>query len=301
MINWNDLRYFLAVAREGSTLAAAKTLGVSQPTVQRRLAALEEQTGRTLVEHHPTGYRLTGLGRRLVPYAARIEENVAEFERRLTSSDRRLSGVIRITCPEADIAHLLAPIFDRFRAEHPRLRLEFLLTDHKLDLSKGEADVAIRGGEQRDDILIGRKIADTPWALYASRDYVKRRGKPERPEDIARHSLIGYTGPMANLRSVRWLQSTAPKAPVAAYSNSVLGALSAAKSGSGLALLPAHVANTERELARVFRLRPEFTEPLTLLVHPDLRKTPRIRAFIDFFFSEISVIRSLLRSDVPQN
>ncbi len=175
------------------------------------------------------------------------------------------------------------------------------MTDHKLNLSKGEADVAIRGGEQRDDILIGRKIADTPWVLYASRDYVKRRGKPERPEDIARHSLIGYTGPMANLRSVRWLQSTAPKAPVAAYSNSVLGALSAAKSGSGLALLPAHVANTERELARVFRLRPEFTEPLTLLVHPDLRKTPRIRAFIDFFFSEISVIRSLLRSDVPQN
>jgi DNA-binding transcriptional LysR family regulator len=299
MLDWNDLRYFLAVAREGSTLAASKSLGVSQPTVQRRLAALEKQAGRSLVERHPTGYRLTDVGKSLVPFAARIEENVTELERHLTSSDQSLAGVIRVTCPEADIAHLLAPIFDRFHTKYPKLHLEFILTDRKLDLAKGEADIALRGGKPGDDVLVGRKIVDTPWALYASRDYVERRGKPERSEDLDRHAIIAYTGPMKSLRCVRWLHAAAPNAPTAAYSNSVLGALAAAKTGTGLALLPIHIANTEPDLLCALELPPEFTEPVTLMVHPDLRNTPRIRAFIDFFFSEIRAVRSLFRNDTP--
>lgn len=297
MFDWNDLRYFLAVARAGSTLAAAKSLGVSQPTVQRRLAVLEKRIGRRLVERHPTGYRLTDIGNELLPHAERIEQDVAAFERQLSASDRKLTGIIRITCPEADIDRLLAPVFARFQAVHPGLRLEFLVSDRSLDLSKGEADIALRGGRPRNGALIGRKIADCPWRIYASRSYVERHGKPVRPEDIERHAVIAFTGPIAELRPARWLRSVAPNAGIAAYSHTVLGALSAVKAGVGLGLLPAHVGNFEEELVCALQPQPELTEPFTLLVHSDLRNTPRVRAFLDFLTGEIDTIRSLFRGE----
>jgi DNA-binding transcriptional LysR family regulator len=295
MFDWNDLRYFLAVARAGSTLAAAKSLSVSQPTVQRRLAMLEERIGRRLVERHPTGYRLTDKGKELLPHAERVEQDIAGFERQLRASDKELTGIIRITCPEADIDRLLAPVFARFQAEHPGLRLEFLITDRSLDLEKGEADIALRGGRPRNTALVGRKIADCPWHVYASRAYAERHGKPARPEDIERHAVIAFTGPIAELRPAQWQRSVAPNASIAAYSHSVLGALSAVKAGVGLGLLPAHVGNFEDELVCVLEPQPALTEPLMLLVHPDLRHTPRMRALLDFFAGEIGTIRALFR------
>lgn len=295
VFDWNDLRYLLAVARAGSTLAAAKVLGVSQPTVQRRLAALEKQIGRPLVERHPTGYRLTDIGKQLLPHAERIEQGVGGLERELIASDKRLTGTIRITCPEADMDRLLAPMFERFQAVHPGLRLEFVVTDRALDLSKGEADIALRGGRPRDPVLIARKIADVPWLVYASRSYTERHGKPARPEDFEHHNVIAYAGPIAELRPGRWLRSVAPNARVGAYSNSVLGTISAMKSGLGLGLLPAAIGDAEPELVCVFKPKPEVTEPFNLLVHPDFRNTPRIRAFFDFISAEIGTIRSLFR------
>ncbi|HEX6001510.1 MAG TPA: LysR family transcriptional regulator [Hyphomicrobiaceae bacterium] len=295
MFDWNDLRYFLAVARSGSTLAAARLLDVSQPTVQRRLAVLERQTGRSLVERHPTGYRLTDVGKDLLPYAERIEQHVHAFERQLAASDDELTGTIRITCPEADIDHLLASVLSRFQAENPGLRLEFLVTDRALDLAKGEADVALRGGPQPDSALIGRKIADCPWLVYASRSYVERYGKPREASEINQHAVIAYTGRITELRPVRWLRSISPHASIAAYSNTVLGALSAAKSGLGLVMLPAHVGDREDDLICVVEPQPELIEPFTLLVHPDLRDTPRVRALLDFLASQAGTLRSLFR------
>jgi DNA-binding transcriptional LysR family regulator len=299
--DWQDLRYFVAVAREGSTLAAAKALGVSQPTVQRRLAALEKQIGCELIERRPTGYRLTELGKELLPHAERVEQEALAFARCLTARDKSLSGALRITCPEADLPRLLAPIFDRFQVRHPGVRLEFLVTDRALDLSKGEADIALRGGPPKDSALIGRKLADVTWLVYASRAYVNRHGAPQRIADFERHSVVSYTGTLAELGPGQWLRSAAPNAKVAAYSNSVSGALSAASSGLGLAMLPALVGSLERELVCVWRPQPEVTEPFTLLVHPDLRNIPRVRALLDFLGEEIATIRALFRGDAQQS
>jgi DNA-binding transcriptional LysR family regulator len=190
MFDWNDLRYFLAVARTGSTIAAAKALGWSQSTVQRRLARLERQLGCKLVERHPTGYRLTALGEDLRRYAEEVEEAVAVFERHLAASDKRLTGTVRVTCPEGLVDPLLTPLVDAFQARYPGLRVDLIVTERFLDLSKGEAEIAVRGGEPRDPVLIGRKIADNPWAVYASRSYIERHGRPERPEDINHHAII---------------------------------------------------------------------------------------------------------------
>jgi DNA-binding transcriptional LysR family regulator len=225
MFDWNDLRYFLAIAREGSTVSAAKVLGVSQPTVQRRLFALEENIKRKLVEHHPTGYRLTEFGKTLLPHAEDVERSVMALQRQLMSGGQELSGTLRVTCPEGLASRLLAPLIESFRAKYPELRVDLIMTDRRLDLAKGEAEVAVRMYDPGDESLIARKIADAPWAIYASRAYLKRHGDPQRREDLGRHAIIEFGGEMAQIQASRWLRSVAPRARVAARSNSMLGVL----------------------------------------------------------------------------
>src|SRR5689334_20055748 len=157
MFDWNDLKYFLAFARHHSTIAAGKSLRLSQSTVQRRLIELERAIGQPLVKRHPSGYRLTEFGEELLPYAERIEAAVISLERRVNDDVQDLSGVIRVTCPEPIIGRMTkSSLIERFRTRHPKLRIEFVTSDRYLDLSKGEADVAFRSGDT-DDELVGRK------------------------------------------------------------------------------------------------------------------------------------------------
>lgn len=295
MLDWNDLRYLLAVARAGSTLAAAKALGTSQSTVHRRLTELEERIGRPLVKRHATGYRLTELGEHLLPYAERAEEAMAAFERQSLASDTDLSGTVRVTCAST-LADRLAnsPLIDMFQARYPSLRVELEITDRLLDLSKGEADVAIRLGEPRDELLIGRKIAKVPWAVYASHSYIERHGRPERPQDIEHHVVIAYDGEIADYSAARWLRSVAPRARVAARSENWPGYVLAVKSGAGLGPLPIHHGDRESELVRLIDTDPELVSHFWLLMHRDMRRTPRVRAFFDFFVAELKAFRTLL-------
>jgi DNA-binding transcriptional LysR family regulator len=298
VFDWNDLRYFLAVARTGSTIAAAKALRVNQSTVQRRLAILEECIGSKLVERHPSGYQLSKLGEELLPYAERVEQAVMGFERRLASSDKGLSGTVRVTCPEGLVSTLMTPLVDAFHARYPGLRVDLIVTERFLDLAKGEADLAVRGGEPGDDMLIGRKIAENPWAVYASRSYVERHGQPMRPEDINDHAIIDFGNEIADLHLAKWLRTVAPRAKSAAQSDTVIGLLIAAKSGAGLAILPVQLGDPEKDLIRVIDPLPELMSQIYLLVHPDLRNTPRVRAFIDFVVAKIDAYRPLLMGKI---
>jgi DNA-binding transcriptional LysR family regulator len=292
MFDWNDLKYFLAVSHHGSTIAAGKALRLSQSTVQRRLAELEKKIGRKLVTRTATGYRLTDFGKELQPYAERIEALIGDFERRVTDTERDRSGVIRVTCPEP-IVHRMTPLIERFHARHPNLRVEFMMSDRYLDLAKGEADVAFRSGDT-DDELVGRKIADSVWAVYASRDYIERHGKPQHVEDLSRHPLVCFDESMSNHRVAKWLNDVAPDAKIAARNNSVLGLLYAVKSGVGIGALPTAIADTEPELVRVLGPIPELARNWRLLTHPDLRRTPRIAAFFDFIIGEREALKSIL-------
>ena len=294
MFDWNDLRYLLAVAREGSTLAAAKALGVSQPTVQRRLSALEEGIKRKLVEHHPTGYRLTELGKTLFPYAEDVERSVTGFQRQLISGGQDLSGTLRVTCPEGMASRLLAPLIEAFRTKYPELRVDLIMTDRRLDLAKGEAEVAVRMHQPGDDSLIARKIADTPWSIYASRSYIKRHGRPQRQEDLDNHAVIEFGGEIAQIRASGWLRTTASRATVAARGNSMLGVLAAVKSGAGLAPLPMLLGGGEEDLEPLLAPIPEIGSKIYIVMHSDLRRTARVRAFCDFVAAEIGRFRPLL-------
>ena len=292
MFDWNDVKYFLAVARHGSTIAAGKALGLSQSTVHRRLSELERRVGRPLVTRYSTGYRLTEFGEELRPYGERIEAAVKDFERHVTDVARDRGGVIRVTCPEP-IVQRMTPLIKRFHARHPNLRVEFVMSDRYLDLSKGEADVAFRSGDT-DDELVGRKIADSIWAVYASRGYIERYGKPERVEDLSRHLLVSFDDSLSNHRTVKWLRDVAPDAKISARNNSVLGLIYAVKSGVGMGPLPTAIADSEPDLVRVLGPIPELARSWRLLTHPDLRRIPRIAAFFDFIMEERESLKSIL-------
>ena len=292
MLDWNDLKYFVAVARHGSTIAAGKALQISQSTVQRRLVELEKQIKRKLVSRTVAGYRLTDSGQELLPYAERIEAMVGDFERRASDTGRDLAGVIRVTCPEP-IVQRMSPFIERFHARHPNLRVDFVMSDRYLDLSKGEADVAFRSGDTDDD-LIGRKIAESVWAVYASRAYIDRQGKPTHIEDLVQHALVSLDESMSGHRIAKWLKEVAPKAKIAARNNSVLGMVYAVKSGVGIGPLPTAIADGEPGLVRVLGPIPELARSWRLLTHPDLRRTPRIAAFFDFVAEERDTLKSIL-------
>ena len=295
MFDWNDLRYFLAVARHGSTLAAARALDMNQSTVQRRLMELERRIGRPLVTRHPTGYRLTELGQQMVAHAQRVEEAVRAFEQQLVTSTREVSGVLRVACPEPIVYRITqSPLLERFRARYPDLRVEFVMSDKYVDLAKGEADVALRSGDTDDADLVGRKIADSLWAVYASRRYIEQHGKPEDVEDLERHLVVGLDETMAKHRAATWLAGVAPNAKIVARNNSVLGLVYAVKSGIGLAPLPTALGDNEADLVRVLGPIPELARIWRVLAHPDVRRTPRVSAFFDFIVEEIDTLRPIL-------
>jgi DNA-binding transcriptional LysR family regulator len=288
IFDWNDLRYFLAVAREGSTLAAAKVLCVNQSTVHRRLVELEQRLGCQLVERHSTGYRLTEFGKELQPYADKVEEAANALQRHVATFDKGMRGTIRLTCSTAVAYRLMkSKLLDVFQARHPGVKVELLMTERVLDLSKGEADVAIRGGGAKEETLVGKRIASVPWAVYASRSYVDRHGMPAKPENIEDHSIIEFIGEIADLGAARWLLSKAPRARISGQASNVPSVLLAVRSGAGLAPLPAPLADTDEDLVRAIGPIPELDYPMYLFTHRDLRKIPRIAAFFEYCLREL--------------
>ncbi len=295
MLDWDDLKHFVAVARHGSTLAAGRALGVDQSTVQRRLAALERHIGRALVQRHPSGYRLTGFGAEMLDAAQRVEQSVAAFEQALMASRRNAAGVIRLTCPEPLVNRLTrSGLLERFHAKHPAYRVEFVMSDRYVDLRTGEADVALRSGDTDDGALVGRKVGDSLWAVYASRDYVARHGQPDSIEALKAHPLAGFDESMAQHRASQWLRQVAPDAALVARNDSVLGLLLSVKSGVAVAPLPTALGDSEPELVRVLGPVPALARDWRLLALPENRQTARVSAFFDFMVSEIDALRPVL-------
>jgi DNA-binding transcriptional LysR family regulator len=295
MFDWNDLRHFLAVARNGSTIAAAKAMGLSQSTVHRRLAELQKRMGRHLFIRTATGYRLTQSGEEMVPLVQQVEAAVGAIERHLSASDESPTGIVRITCSES-IGYRLtrSRLLDALAARHPGLKVELLMSDRPFDLAKGEADVALRAGEMRDESLVGRKVADVPWALYGSRQYVEIHGMIGNVAEISRHLVIGFDGDIKNHAAARWLNSVAPSAKVAARSTSLPGLLMTVKSGAGVAPLPIAMGGVDPDLVLMLGPIPQITSYIYLLSHPDLRQMPRVRAVFDFFSAERGAVRKAL-------
>jgi DNA-binding transcriptional LysR family regulator len=295
MFDWDNLKHLLAVARHGSTLAAGRALNVDQSTVQRRLAELERQLGQLLVERHQSGYQLTDLGRAMLAHAERVEQAAIAFEEQLRTESAAARSVIRMTCPEPIVNRLAqAALFDKFHDLHPEWRVQFVMSDKYLDLMKGDADVALRSGNTEDGELVGRKIGDSIWAVYASKAYLERHARPQSALELKEHALVGFDDTFAGHRASQWLREIAPHAALAARCNSVLGLVYSVKAGIGIGPLPLSLGDAEPDLVRVLGPVPELTRIWRILTTPALRHTPRISAFFEFIVGEIETLRPIL-------
>jgi DNA-binding transcriptional LysR family regulator len=295
MLDWDDLKYFLAVGRHGSTLAAGRALGVDQSTVQRRLVQLERRIGRSLVRKHATGYELTDFGVAILVHAKQVERAITAFSDFAAVSPIDAEGVIRVSCPGPIVNRLAQSDFlASFHCRHPLVRVEFVVSDHYVDLMKGEADVALRSGDTDDGDLVGRKVGDSYWAVYGSKHYVDEHGRPERPEDLEQHALIGLDETMATHRASIWLKRVAPKGRIVAVNNNILGMLYSAKAGLGLAPLPTAIGDGQPDLVRVLGPVAELTRIWRVLTSPEKRHSPHVAAFFDYVVEEVEALRPVL-------
>jgi DNA-binding transcriptional LysR family regulator len=288
MIEWGDLRYLLAVGRTGSTLAAAKLTGASQSTVARRLTALETALGLKLFERMQDGSRLTAQGEALMQKAQAVEAAFQDFEEAAQQARRRLSGVIRVTTnPEGADPIVTAPLA-AFMRQHPDVRIEMLATEDFLDIAAGEADVALRSGPRPEDPnLVARKIQEVAWACYASPAYIADHGAPATPADLASHLIVGPEGRLAQLPAMLWLAERAGR--YACHASSMSAMMGLAKAGAGVAVLTELYADTQPDLVRCLAVEVPPTD-IWLVTRQDIRKTPHVRALIDFIYGHAALL-----------
>lgn len=280
-IDWQDLRFFLAIRRAGSLTAAAARLRVNQSTVSRRLAALESAVGARLFERTPGGLRPTALAERIAPAADRLEAEALAVGRVLGGAESRVEGVVRVTATEGIGIHLVAAALRELHRAHPGLQLELLLDSRALSLSRREADLALRLVRPRQPGLVARKLGEVRSALYASARYLEERGRPPSGEGLAGHAILAYDDSLGAVPESRWLAQHARRATCALRTNSVLAQLRAAEAGVGLALLPCYLAEPAG-LVRVLPRSADVRRELWLALHADLQHTPRIRVAVEF-------------------
>lgn len=280
--DWNDLKTFLAVARNGSTLAAAKVLGVNQTTVARRLEALESALRLKLVERDQTGSRLSEDGHDLLAAAGRVEQAAEELASRAAARGRGMAETVRLTTVEILSNLIVTPGLAEFRRQYPHIKVDQVLSNDQLDLEAGHADVAIRTAITLEDSdLVARKIADFDFALYASRDYLLRRGLPDSIEDLRNHDLIGDDPGSRPLPAVSVVEGLLPGISYVARCNSLTNLQHALRAGLGVAPFACMVADIDPELVRCLEL-PGVTASGWVVTTPALKDSPRVRAFIDF-------------------
>ena len=296
MFDWNDLRHFLAVARAGSAAAAAGITSVNQSTVSRRVAALEKALGAKLFEKSVAGYRLTNLGQAIVPLAERAELDVEAVLLLVEQTARRVAGTIKVTTNETIADLFLTPSLIEFAASYPDIRVDIIVSSRWLDLSRGEADVALRAArELQTEGVIARKLSELPWAIYCSNGYSAAHGRPTSPEELHRHKVVSVDGPLAALAPVSWLQKHSGEAAVVARTNSLQNLAAAIRSGLGIGALPCVTGEADPNLLRCMGPSDELNSFLWLVTRNQLKKEPAIRAFRSYIVMRIPALRQLLQ------
>jgi DNA-binding transcriptional LysR family regulator len=292
VIEWDDLRFFLAIHRAGTLAGAARALGVEHTTVGRRLAAMEKGLGATLFVRTPGGLLPTESAGHILPLAEQAERAVQGIERIALGEDGRPEGTVRLTTSET-FATYIGPWLAELRAEHPGITVEFLAGNANLDLTRREADLAIRIAATTQADLVCRKLVTAGWSAYASPRYLERRGAPEPVTALRGHDVITFNESLAQVPGALWLAAHGEGANVALRSGSIPAAVNAAVGGLGVAVVPCFVA--ERE-AGLVRLTPEVlgARDVFLVVHPDMARVARVRVVMEFLVDRFARDAELL-------
>ena len=294
MLDWNDLRYFLAVAEHGSTLAAGRAVRVSQTTVARRIAALEATIGFPLFDRRQAGYAVTPAGEELLDRARQVELAANAFAEAAAAESRDVRGTVRISTQEIFVT-LLAPMLRELHERHPEILIELDDAQDFRDLGEGEADIALRSayGDLGPGV-VGRRLGDDDWTLYCSRDYAAAHGVPTTRAELRKHAFIGGGGPKLWRAYSAWLHDLGLDDRVIMHHASAMGMLSAIRSGLGIAVLPCIVADAEPDLIQCVPAKEGHGRSMWLVTHERCRQAPRVRAVIDFLYERLTLhIRAL--------
>ncbi len=286
-MNWDDLRYFLAVASDGSLSAAARSLKVNPATVSRHIDALEARFGVRLFDRRQDGYGLTEAGEKLAIRARGIESEMFGLTRAFDAEDRGSAGTVTVTATESLTGPFLIRNLPLLRDRHPGIRLHLVNEYRMLNLSRREADVAIRLARPQQGDLVMRRIGTMGFGLYAAPGYLEAHGMPTVPSGLADHAIIDWLDGFPENAPVHWLREQIAGRPPAFSTNPASARLAAARAGMGIALVPCMVAEEAGwvESGEVLRVLPDAEIPgvdLWLLVHRDLARLARVRAVLDF-------------------
>jgi DNA-binding transcriptional LysR family regulator len=289
-LDWDDLRIVLAIARHGSLNAAARALGTTQPTVSRRLDALERSIGEKLFERAAKGLSPTPLCKALVEPLNHMDEGAQAVERRIAARNTGLQGPITVTSLAWFGDDVLAPLLARFGAQHRMVTIDLINDPRRFNLSRREADIALRIGSFHQEYLVERKVADISYGFYASADYLHRHGEPNFAKGCTGHFVTSLVESADKVIHIEWLKAIAPRAHRLLGTNDIQSHIATVQAGEAMAVLPRVLGDRRAVLLRLEPPLPEPSNSVRLGVHPDMRDTPRIRALIDFLVVELKAL-----------
>lgn len=290
--DWDDFRLVQAIAETQSLNGAAEKLGLNHSTVFRRLGAIEEAIGQKLFDRLRAGYEPTAIGVDMAALADRMRADVAEFERRLAGCDPLPAGDLRLATNDTLATYLMPELAAGFRARYPQVRLDLVVADRASNLARREADVALRATASPLETLVGRRIAELRWGVYATPDMIARHPDP----DVDGAPWVGYGEAMHALPIARQLDDRVSAERIVYRTSSIVGQVEAAAAGLGFATLPCFVGDRNPDVRRVGAPY-DIGRALWILTHQDLRQSARVRAFMEYFGDELSKRKKLFEGE----
>lgn len=296
-VDWDDLRFFIALARTGSPSAAARSLAVDHTTVRRRVTILEMALRARLFEPRDRGFVLTAEGENLLGIARQMESLMLEAQERIAGNDTAMEGLVRIGSPDGFGSFFLTPHLARFQQEHPLLSIEMTAISRDYDLSKREADIAIRMELPPDGRQAARRLTDCYAYLYASRDYLDSHPPITALEDLKDHKFIGYPNGMTFADNLNYFGPGQTEDSFCFVSPNLVVQHQAALSGLGICKLPEYMVQGDPRLSRVLPDILKIKREFWLVIHSDLRDVKRFRTVADFIVNVVKENRVLFLQD----
>lgn len=291
MFDWNDLRYFLELARQGRLGPASRRLAVDHTTVGRRIAELEKKLNTKLFDRTETGFVLTEAGHRLVGHAEAMENSALAVAEQ-TGQPEALAGTVRLATMEGIASFYIAERLSRFNAQHPQILVELVTSAQLLNLTKREADVSLSFVAPAGSRLILRKVGSFEVRLYGAPSYLRKHGAPRTPADLGNHAFVDYIEDLIQISAVRWLHDAVRQPRVVFRSTSMVAQQNAAAAGIGLVALPSFLGARDKRLQPLLSDELSTKRDLWLAVHEDLRNMARVKALTTF-------LREIIERDQP--
>ena len=285
-MNWDNLRYVLMVANKGSIAAAARALSVNRTTVLRRINTFQENLNCRIFERTESGYILTPEAEKMLEAAQEVENTLFDMQRQIAGRELRLEGVLRVTTTDTLMVSVIGPHLAEFHRKHPHIVVDIVMTNSILDLNRRDADIAIRPTKTPEAHLVGRRLADIRFGVFAAESYLKSRGQLK----LSSHKWIGFDSSLLSTPPGRWFDSNVPAGNVCLRGDSFVAIKVAAENAMGLALLPHYLGEGSSLLQPLVASISELTTGLWLLTHPDLIRSARVHAFMDHFEQALSEI-----------